>query len=157
MKLLVNGSTVSEIVKRKFVQEEKISLKTSFDNDEVSATMEEIRLFDKALAHIKKNKSMYLKLVILLALTLDRSALTSFAATASFDKNLTIIWDKIKVLLFSAAKFSCMGLGIKEMAICFIDGGNIKEASYAGMNYWLGYIFLQLYPSLYTLVEGLEF
>ena len=34
--------------------------------------MENLNKLDKVIAHIKKNKRMYLKLIILLAMTIDR-------------------------------------------------------------------------------------
>ena len=32
----------------------------------------------------------------------------------------------------------------------------MKEASIEGVQYWIGYIFLQLYPFLYDLAEGFK-
>lgn len=153
MKILINGNTVSEVIKIKTTKEQRVAPLAS----ELSITTEDIMLIDRIIGHIKRNKKMYLKLVILLAMTIDSTTLTAYATTGNFDEKLVTIWDTIKSLLFAAGKFSCMGLGLKEMIICLIDGGNIKEATYSGMQYWLGYIFLQLYPSLYNLVEGLEF
>ena len=57
---------------------------------------------------------------------------------------ITII-DKLTYL----AKYACMGMGIKEMIICLLNGGNMREASFAGIQFWIGYLFLEFYPTLY--------
>lgn len=108
-----------------------------------------LNLIEKSIDHIKNNKYMYLKLVFLIAITIDKGTLTVFAS-GSLETNLmnkaTFIIDKLILL----AKYGCMGMGLKDMVICLLNGGNMKEASFAGIQYWLGYLFLQFYPQLYA-------
>ena len=112
-----------------------------------SVNMETLNKFDKVIAHIKKNKKMYLKLVILLAMTIDRSSLIVLAS-GSLESSLDIISTKLVGMLISFAKVGCMGMGLKAMVVSLLNGGNMKEASIEGVQYWIGYIFLQLYPYL---------
>ena len=99
---------------------------------------------------------MYIKLVILIAMTIDQGTLTVLASS-KLEEGLTVLTDKLVGILILFAKTGCLGMGLKEMVICLLNGGNIKEASVSGLGYWIGYIFLQLYPYLYELVEGLTF
>ena len=118
-------------------------------------TMENLNKFDRVIAHIKKNKSMYLKLVILLAMTIDRSSLTVLAS-GSLKSSLNVLSTKLVGILIAFAKVGCMGMGLKAMVVVLLNGGNMKEASIEGIQYWIGYIFLQLYPFLYDIAEGFE-
>ena len=152
MKVLLNGSTVSEIMQSRMSKEERMLEACAKMTDK----NKQIIMFDKILGHFKRNKKVYLRIVFVLAITLDRATLIACADSATFISKLNELWDRISGLLFAVGKFSCMGIGIKEMVVCLIDGGNMKEASYAGMKYWLGFIFLQIYPGLYDLVEGLR-
>ena len=119
-------------------------------------TMEDLNKFDKVIAHIKKNKKMYIKLVILLAITIDRSSLTTLALSGSLESSLNIISTKLVGMLVAFAKVGCMGMGLKAMVVTLLNGGNMKEASIEGIQYWIGYIFLQLYPYLYDIAEGFK-
>ena len=119
-------------------------------------TMENLNKLDKVIAHIKKNKRMYLKLVILLALTIDRSSLITLASSGSLETSLEVLSTKLVGILISFAKVGCMGMGLKAMVVSLLNGGNMKEASIEGIQYWIGYIFLQLYPALYDIVEGFK-
>ena len=118
-------------------------------------TMENLNKFDRVIAHIKKNKSMYLKLVILLAMTIDRSSLTVLAS-GSLESSLNVLSTKLVGILIAFAKVGCMGMGLKAMVVTLLNGGNMKEASIEGIQYWIGYIFLQLYPFLYDIAEGFK-
>ena len=119
-------------------------------------TMENLNKLDKVIAHIKKNKRMYLKLEILLALTIDRSSLITLASSGSLETSLEVLSTKLVGILISFAKVGCMGMGLKAMVVSLLNGGNMKEASIEGIQYWIGYIFLQLYPFLYDLAEGFK-
>lgn len=118
-------------------------------------TMENLNKFDRVIAHIKKNKTMYLKLVILLAITIDRSSLTVLAS-GSLESSLNVLSTKLVGILIAFAKVGCMGMGLKAMVVTLLNGGNMKEASIEGVQYWIGYIFLQLYPFLYDIAEGFK-
>ena len=117
--------------------------------------VENLNKFDRVIAHIKKNKTMYLKLVILLAMTIDKSSLTVLAS-GSLETSLNTLSTKLVGILIAFAKVGCMGMGLKAMVVVLLNGGNMKEASIEGIQYWIGYIFLQLYPFLYDIAEGFE-
>ena len=134
----------------------KYKIKTyTFSEYKNLVTMENLNKFDKVIEHIKKNKNMYLKLVILLAMTIDRSSLTVLAS-GSLESSLNVLSTKLVGILIAFAKVGCMGLGLKAMVVVLLNGGNMKEASIEGIQYWIGYIFLQLYPFLYDIAEGFE-
>ena len=59
MKILINGCSIGEIVEAKISKKDVVVL-----SDTVAITKADITLFDRAIGHIKKNKSMYIKLVI---------------------------------------------------------------------------------------------
>ena len=134
----------------------KYKIKTyTFSEYKNLVTMENLNKFDKVIEHIKKNKNMYLKLVILLAMTIDRSSLTALAS-GSLESSLSTLSTKLVGILIAFAKVGCMGMGLKAMVVVLLNGGNMKEASIEGSQYWIGYIFLQLYPFLYDIAEGFE-
>ena len=134
----------------------KYKIKTyTFSEYKNLVTMENLNKFDKVIEHIKKNKNMYLKLVILLAMTIDRSSLTALAS-GSLESSLSTLSTKLVGILIAFAKVGCMGMGLKAMVVVLLNGGNMKEASIEGIQYWIGYIFLQLYPFLYDIAEGFE-
>lgn len=134
MKVLINGYTVTEQLRIKLNKE--------------TITYEDLNTFDKFIAHIKKNKNIYVKLVLLFAMTIDSGTLTVLAAD-SMEIGLSKMATTIVGKLIIVAKYSCMGFGLKEMIICLLNGGNMREASYAGLQYWIGYLALQFYPTLY--------
>jgi hypothetical protein len=111
--------------------------------------MDQLTILDKTIAHIKRNKAMYIKLVLLIAITIDKGTLTAFASgglEANLANKFTLIIEKLIFL----SKYACMGLGLKDMIICLLNGGNMREASFAGIQFWLGYLFLEFYPTLYN-------
>ena len=148
MKILINGCSIGEIVEAKISKKDVVVL-----SDTVAITEADVNLFDRVIGHIKKNKSMYIKLVILIAMTIDQGTLTVLASS-KLEEGLTVLTDKLVGILILFAKTGCLGMGLKEMVICLLNGGNIKEASVSGLGYWIGYIFLQLYPFLYDIAEG---
>lgn len=138
MKLLINGDTVSDIVKYRI----------SSNRAEITLTIDDLNRFDKFIGHIKKNKGIYLKLVALFAITIDSGTLIVLAS-GSLESGLSSMATSIVGKLIIVAKYACMGMGLKEMIICLLNGGNMREASFAGVQYWLGFLFLQFYPNLY--------
>ena len=79
-KLLINGYTISE-------------------NIEIKMNNEFIKMLDKSIEHIKKNKKKYMTLVILIALTVNLSTVSAFAAapgTAAIDAAGQKILDLVR-------------------------------------------------------------
>lgn len=131
MKILVNGNTISEQL--------------------------EIIKLDKIIGHIKRNKKRYLALVVAIAFTIDLSGITLVnttvatvgleTITGSITPKLELIIDALKFLI----KYSCLGMGLKTMIICILNGGNLKQAMTEGTQYWLAYLFIEFYPTLFDL------
>lgn len=136
MKILINGYTVSE---------------------HLSINRSELFELDKTIGHLKRNRKKYMMVVTAIVIVADISGITLsntlIAATdltslqSSLSKQLSTIIELLKFLV----KYTCLGMGLKEMIICLLNGGNMKEATMSGIQYWLGYLFIQFYPSLFDM------
>lgn len=135
MKLLVNGYTVSEHIKLK-------------------RNKNDMRLVDKMIEHIKSNKVMYAKLVFTTALMLHLN-INVFAT--GFDSSLDKVGNQIIDMLLSVAKWACIGMGTKNMITSMINGGNIRQSTTEGIQFFVGYLFIQFYPQLFDLFNGIKF
>ena len=60
-------------------------------------------------------------------------------------------------MLLVLAKYSFLGLGLKEMMSVVIAGGSFKEATTSGMQYLLTYVLIKLYPSLFNMFSKINF
>lgn len=132
MKILLNGYTVSEnlkLVKR--------------DND--------VRLASLVLNHIKKNKGMYFRLVIITATMLHFNINYTFADSISASLDST--FGQLIELLKDFAKWGCLGMGLKRLVEEMLSGANFKQASVAGIEFWLCYLFIQFYPRLFDMIK----
>lgn len=132
MKLLVNGSTVSEVIKERY-------------------SNKEISFASKALDHIKKNKYMYARLVVTTALMLHFNLNFVFADNVGVSLDAT--FGQLIALLMDFAKWGCLGLGLKKTIEEMLAGANFKQASTSGIQYWLAYIFIQFYPRLFDMIR----
>lgn len=116
----------------------------------------DISNLDKMIGHLKRNKKMYLMLVVAIAVTIDLSGITlgnitvAMVDVGSIEASISGSVGSIINLLIVLSRYACMGMGLKEMIICMLNGGNMKEASYSGIQYWLGFLFLQFYPQLFN-------
>lgn len=145
MKILVNGNTISEIACEKAVRvRENRKLKG-----------EDLELANKMLAHIKRNKKMYFKLVVITALMLHYDM--NFVHASSLENSLDSVGNKLVGMLMSVAKWGCMGMGLRNMVITLLNGGNMKNAMSEGIQYCLGYLFIEFYPQLFDLFSGIKF
>lgn len=113
--------------------------------------IEDIKQLDKIIGPIKKNKVMYGRLVFVTALFLHANSIVF--ASGGLE---TVAPDIIKIFL-NIMKWGCIGRGLYEMAFTMISGGNIKQAMTFGVQYWIGFLFLQFYPQLYEIFEGIKF
>lgn len=108
--------------------------------------LQEMSTIDKFIGNLKKNKKEYAKLVFILAITIPKS---SFAA--SLDAGMSSTFQELFHLLIEFAKFGCLFMGTKKMIECMLIGANLKEASTAGIQYYIFYVLLQFYPKLFGL------
>lgn len=132
MKLLINGYTVSE-------------------NLRIVRTENDVRLASLALDHIKRNKGMYFRLVLITATMLHFNMSYTFASgvDAALDSTFNMLIDMLK----DFAKYGCLGMGLKRLIEEMLSGASFKQASVSGMQYWLCYIFIQFYPRLFDMIK----
>lgn len=135
MKILINGYTVTEHM-------------------QLVRSKRDLDLVNKAIDHIKANKGMYLKLVLLTALMLHFDILIY---ADSFGDSLDRVGNQILGMLESVAKWGCLSMGVKDMITTLLNGGSMKNAINSGLIYLLGYVFISLYPQLFNLFSGIKF
>ena len=153
MKILVNGNTVSEMICEKVVKVREFGKKELVK--EFDFSIEDMNLVESMLNHIKKNKLMYAKLVLMTALMLHFNM--NFIYASELSTSLDTVGNKIVGMLMSFAKWGCMGMGLRNMVITLINGGNMKQAMTEGIQYWIGYLFIEFYPQLFDLFSGIKF
>lgn len=115
---------------------------------------EELRLVDKIIEDIKENKIVYAKLVFTTALLLHMN-INVFAT--GFEDSLDSVGNQIIDMLLSVAKWTCIGMGTKNMITTMINGGNIRQATTEGIQYFIGFLFIQFYPELFDLFGKITF
>lgn len=136
MKILINGYTVTEHI-------------------EIKRNENDMKLVELIIDHIKKNKFMYARLVLITALMLHYNM--NFVFASDFSASLDVVGNQIIDMLMGVAKWSCIGMGTKNMITTLINGGNMKQAMTEGIQYWIGFLFIQFYPQLFDLFNGIKF
>jgi hypothetical protein len=149
MRIVINGSSISELMVEKVREFRKVEI------IECDFNYENMTIVEKALDHIKRNKSLYMKLVIFSAMLLNYNM--TFIYAGSFGSSLNQVGNTIVGMLLDVAKWGCIGMGLRNMIITLINGGNIKQAMTEGIQYWMGYLFIQFYPQLFDLFSGIKF
>jgi hypothetical protein len=139
MKILVNGYTVAENLKIKVNRFSKEELKTA----------------NLVLEHIKKNRKMYIKVVLLAALLLNYNM--NFIFANELEASLDSVGFQFIEMFNSLAKWACIGVGIFSASTTLVSGGNMKDAIMSGLQYLVGYLFIQLYPQFFTMFAGIKF
>lgn len=135
MKLLVNGYTVTEHM-------------------QVIKNKKDMNLVNKLLENIKRNKTLYFRLILFTALLLHFDVM---AYANDFGASLDRVGNQILTMLMSVAKWGCLAMGIKDMIATLLNGGNMKNAINSGLMYLLGYVFISLYPHLFSMFSGIKF
>ena len=114
----------------------------------------DLDLLEKLLDHIKRNKVIYSRIVLLIALMMKNNGI---AYAESFEASLNSSAIQIIDMLLVLAKYSFLGLGLKEMMSTMIAGGSFKDATTSGMQYLLTYVLIKLYPSLFNVFSKINF
>lgn len=109
--------------------------------------------FEDFLQDIDRYKQECHVLVIVLAIVLQIN--TVYAA--SFETSLNQSANQIIDLLLILARYSFLGMGLKEIIAVVIAGGSFKDATSAGIQYLLTYVLIKLYPSLFGMFSDLKF
>lgn len=123
--------------------------------NEVVFTMEEKRFLDTIVRYIKNNKQLCTRVIFTSALFLISSA--NPAAASDFGASLDELGNKLMDMFLDVARWACLVFGIKDMSVTMLNGGNIKDAMNSGLMYFVGYVFISLYPSLYNMFRGISF
>lgn len=152
MKILVNGNTVKEMINEKVVEVrglKKVELVKEFNFES-----KDFNLANRILDHIKRNKIVYARLVLITAIMLHFDIVIY---ANGFEASLDRVGNQILNMLMSFAKWGCLGMGIKDMVVCLINGGNMKQSINGGLMYLLGYVFISIYPQLFSMFQGIKF
>ncbi|WP_270943158.1 hypothetical protein [Romboutsia lituseburensis] len=132
MKILINGYTVNE------------HLKLDIDN-------KFLKYLDKSIKHIRKNKLMYARLVLLIALTIDLSTLNVFADNLNaIDKAGNEILNIIRKVGYWVGIILCSKDIIKH---CM--RGHIESIGTVIAMYGMGFGALYFLPWLFDLIKGI--
>ena len=115
---------------------------------------EDLNMIEKFLDHIKRNKVVYSRLVLLVALLMKNN---NIIYAESFEVSLNNSAKQIIDMLLVLAKYSFLGLGLKDIISTMIAGGSFKDATTSGMQYLLTYVLIKLYPSLFNMFSKINF
>ena len=111
----------------------------------------EYSFLEKAIDHIKRNKKMYKRLIVITAILINNNL--AIYAESGISGALDSAFGQLISLLMDLAKWGCLGLGLKKTREEMLAGANFKQASTAGIQYWLAYIFIQFYPKLFDMIK----
>lgn len=110
--------------------------------------LQELSTIDRFIGNLKKNKKEYARLVFLLAVVIPKPI---FAANN--DLGLGDVAYEIIHMVLVFAKYGCLGKGIICMTNEMLSGANLKEAFSEGIQYFIFYIILNLYPRIFDMVK----
>ena len=133
-KILINGYTVSE-------------------NIEIKMNNDFIKMLDKSIEHIKKNKKKYMTLVILIALTVNLSCINAFAVApgaAAIDAAGQKILDLVRKVGYWIGVILCSKDVLKHCMRGHLDSVGSVIAMY-GMSFGALYFL----PWLFDLIKNI--
>ena len=110
---------------------------------------EELELVEKVIDHIKRNKDFYIRLGFTTTSILSYNTVLSYASSLGMDS----AFNEIIGLIKDFGKYGCLGLGLKKTIEEMLAGASFKQASTAGIQYWLCYLFIQFYPKLFDMIR----
>lgn len=116
-----------------------------------TSLQEDYSLAEKMLNHMKENKIMYTRLVVITALILHFNI--NFVFANEVGASLDATFNQLIELLKEFAKWGCLGMGLKKLVEEMLSGASFKQASVGGIQYWLCYIFIQFYPKLFDMIK----
>ena len=107
-----------------------------------------VELVDKFIGNLKGNKKAYAKLVFILAVSIPKPILAVTTNAA-----LGPVANEIIDMILMFGKYGCLGMGTKSMIENMLAGANLKEATGAGLQYFIFYIVLNIYPKLFYMFK----
>ena len=108
----------------------------------------DLNAMDKFLGNLKKNKKEYARLVFILAITIPKS---SFAETNDMGLG-DVAWEIVHMIMVFG-KYGCLGKGMLCMCQEMLQGANLKQAFGEGIQYFIFYIILNLYPRIFDMIK----
>lgn len=114
-------------------------------------TSKDIAVANRMIDHLKNNKVMYTRLVLVTALILHFNI--NFVFANEVGTSLDATFNQLIELLKEFAKWGCLGMGLKKLVEEMLSGASFKQASVGGIQYWLCYIFIQFYPKLFDMIK----
>ena len=110
----------------------------------------DLNAMDKFLGNLKKNKKEYAKLVFILAVSIPKS---SYAVTNDMGLG-DVAWEIVHMIMVFG-KYGCLGKGMLCMCQEMLQGANLKQAFGEGIQYFIFYIILNLYPRIFDMIKYL--
>lgn len=110
--------------------------------------MQEMSNLDRLLGELSKNKKEYARLVFALAVFMPKPVLAM-----NNDLGLGDVAFEIIHLGLEFAKYGCMLKGIINMTNEMLEGASLKEALSEGISYFIFYIILNVYPTIFSKVK----
>ena len=110
---------------------------------------EELELVEKVIDHVKRNKDFYIRVGLTTTSILSYNTTLTFANSLGMDS----AFNEIIGLIKDFGKYGCLGLGLKKTIEEMLAGASFKQASTAGIQYWLCYLFIQFYPKLFDMIR----
>ena len=111
---------------------------------------EELELVEKVIDHVKRNKDFYIRVGLTTTSILSYNTVVGYAAGVYGMDNA---FNEIIGLIKDFGKYGCLGLGLKKTIEEMLAGASFKQASTAGIQYWLCYLFIQFYPKLFDMIR----
>ena len=108
----------------------------------------DLNVMDKFLGNLKKNKKEYAKLVFILAVSIPKS---SYAVTNDMGLG-DVAWEIVHMIMVFG-KYGCLGKGMLCMCQEMLQGANLKQAFGEGIQYFIFYIILNLYPRIFDMIK----
>ena len=111
---------------------------------------EELELVEKVIDHVKRNKDFYIRVGLTTTSILSYNTVAGYAAGVY---GMDSAFNEIIGLIKDFGKYGCLGLGLKKTIEEMLAGASFKQASTAGIQYWLCYLFIQFYPKLFDMIR----
>lgn len=108
----------------------------------------DLNTIDKFIGNLKKNKKEYAKLVFILAVSIPKS---SYAVTNDMGLG-DVAWEIVHMIMVFG-KYGCLGKGMLCMCQEMLQGANLKQAFGEGIQYFIFYIILNLYPRIFDMIK----
>ena len=108
----------------------------------------DLNAMDKFLGNLKKNTKEYAILVFILAVSIPKS---SYAVTNDMGLG-DVAWEIVHMIMVFG-KYGCLGKGMLCMCQEMLQGANLKQAFGEGIQYFIFYIILNLYPRIFDMIK----